>query len=103
MDICDGLPGLVLKSRQAARLVRIGYVYQVMHNLLALFWSWLGGANVHPSIKKAGISRNDLAIQAFGYLDGDFSFSHSRGADDNHKRWARIGGHQASPVKMFSK
>ena len=63
-------------------LRRVDEVDHVVDHALALLWSRLGGADVHPPIDLHRVDGDDLGADGEGDLDGGSGLPGGRGAQD---------------------
>jgi len=77
---------------QAKRLVWVKKIEQVMRDTAALFWSRLGGTNVHVAIYLPGVGRDNLAADCYGQHQGKGCLADSRGPDEGNERGSARAG-----------
>jgi hypothetical protein len=90
VDSSNGFRSGLLKYGQAAGLVRVDHVDQVVGDAVALLLGRLGCADVHASIEEARIRRDDFTVQLFSKPDGNLGLTDRRRAN-NYDQWG-VGG-----------
>ena len=75
-----------MEQGQAPGVGWIGHIDQVVRDALAFFQRGLGGADIHAAVEEARIARDNLAVQPFGELDGNFGLA-DRGRADDDDQW----------------